>query len=103
MAQTEWAELFAPPPPKPVTKVTGLWRLPRWLLARLTAWEDWLTFVIAFFTFLGVAQSVQAADWVENMPSLALVGFLGLLCGGSYSHSLAGCQPIGFNNDRHRL
>jgi hypothetical protein len=81
MAQTEWAELFAPPPPKPVTKVTGLWRLPRWLLARLTAWEDWFTFVIAFFTFLGVAQSVQAADWVENMPSLALVGFLGLLCG----------------------
>ena len=55
--------------------------MPRWLLARLTAWEDWLTFLIAFFTFLGVAESVQAAEWVEGMPSLALVGFLGLLCG----------------------
>lgn len=81
MAQTDWAQLFGPPPQRMAAAESGLWRLPRWLLARLTAWEDWLTFLIAFFTFLGVAQSVQAAEWVEGMPSLALVGFLGLLCG----------------------
>jgi transglutaminase-like putative cysteine protease len=81
MAQADWAELFGPPPPRPAPAATGLWRLPRWLLARLTAWEDWLTFLIAFLTFLGVAESVQSADWVEGMPSLALIGFLGLLCG----------------------
>jgi len=80
MAQTDWAELFEPPQGT-AAEASGLWRLPRWLLARLTAWEDWLTFLIAFFTFLGVAESVQAAEWVEDMPSLALVAFLGLLCG----------------------
>jgi transglutaminase-like putative cysteine protease len=80
MAQTDWAELFEPPQ-ETAAEASGLWRLPRWLLARLTAWEDWLTFLIAFITFLGVAESVQAAEWVEDMPSLALVTFLGLLCG----------------------
>jgi transglutaminase-like putative cysteine protease len=80
MAQTDWAELFEPPQGT-AAEASGLWRLPRWLLARLTAWEDWLTFLIAFLTFLGVAESVQAAEWVEDMPSLALVTFLGLLCG----------------------
>jgi hypothetical protein len=81
MAQKDWAELFRPPPQETAEKASGLWRLPRWLLARLTAWEDWFTFFIASLTFLGVAQSVQTADWVEGMPSLALLGFLGLLCG----------------------
>jgi transglutaminase-like putative cysteine protease len=81
MAQTDWAEVFGPPPQRTAAAASGLWRFPRWLLARLTAWEDWLTFLIAFFTFLGVVQSVQAAEWVEGMPSLALVAFLGLLCG----------------------
>jgi transglutaminase-like putative cysteine protease len=80
MAQTDWAELFEPPQGT-AAEASGLWRLPRWLLARLTAWEDWLTFLIAFVTFLGVAESVQAAEWVEDMPSLALIAFLGLLCG----------------------
>jgi transglutaminase-like putative cysteine protease len=80
MAQTDWAELFEPPQ-RTASAASGLWLFPRWLLARLTAWEDWLTFLIAFLTFLGVAESVQAAEWVEDMPSLALVAFLGLLCG----------------------
>jgi transglutaminase-like putative cysteine protease len=52
----------------------------RWFWQRLTDWEDWLTFLIAYVTFLGVALSVQAAEWVDDMPSLALMGFLGLLC-----------------------
>jgi hypothetical protein len=81
MAQTDWAELVGPPPQRTAAAASGLWRFPRWLLARLTAWEDWLTFLIAFVTFLGVVESVQEAEWVEGMPSLALVAFLGLLVG----------------------
>jgi transglutaminase-like putative cysteine protease len=54
--------------------------VPRWLWERLTGWEDWLTFLIAYFAFLGVALSIQAAEWVEDMPSLALIGLLGILC-----------------------
>lgn len=81
MAQRDWAGVFGPPPQRTAAAVSGFWRLPRWLLARLAAWEDWFTFFVVFLTFLGVAQSVQEAEWVEDMPSLALVGFLGLLCG----------------------
>ena len=85
MAQADWADLFRPPPPEagPPSASGGLgpaWRLPRWFWERLTGWEDWLTFLIAYFAFLGVALSIQAAEWVEDMPNLALMGFLGLLC-----------------------
>jgi len=80
MAQTDWADLFRPPPPRPPRAMGPAWRLPRWFWERLTGWEDWLTFLIAYLAFLGVALSIQAADWVESMPSLALMGFLGLLC-----------------------
>jgi transglutaminase-like putative cysteine protease len=84
MAQADWADLFRPPPPEagPPSASSGLraWRLPRWFWERLTGWEDWLTFLIAYLAFLGVALSIQAAEWVEDMPSLALMGFLGLLC-----------------------
>ena len=67
MAQTDWAELFEPPQGTSA-EASGLWLFPRWLLARLTAWEDWLTFLIAFLTFLGVAESVQAANGWRTCP-----------------------------------
>jgi transglutaminase-like putative cysteine protease len=82
MTQTDWAKVFsAPTPPSSAQPAEGVGRLARWLWVRITGWEDWLTFAIVFFTFLGATQSVQAAGWVEDMPSLVLVGFLGLLCG----------------------
>jgi transglutaminase-like putative cysteine protease len=83
MAEADWAHLFTPPASPPPSASGGLgpaWSLPRWFWQRLTGWEDWLTFLIAFLTFLGVALSIQAAEWVEDMPNLALMGFLGLLC-----------------------
>ena len=80
MAQADWAELFRPPPPRPARAMGSAWRLPRWFWERLTGWEDWLTFLIAYLAFLGVALSIQGAEWVEGMPNLALMGFLGLLC-----------------------
>jgi len=80
MAQADWAELFVPPPPRPQRAMGPAWTFPRWVWQRLTGWEDWLTFLIAYLAFLGVALSIQGADWVDGMPSLALMGFLGLLC-----------------------
>ena len=80
MAQADWADLFRPPASPPQRAMGPAWRLPRWFWERLTGWEDWLTFLIAYLAFLGVALSIQAAEWVEGMPSLALMGFLGLLC-----------------------
>jgi len=80
MAQADWADLFRPPASPPPRALGPAWRLPRWFWERLTGWEDWLTFLIAYLAFLGVALSIQAAEWVENMPSLALMGLLGLLC-----------------------
>src|SRR3989304_6184400 len=83
MAQADWADLFRPPVSPPPSASGGLgpaWRLPRWFWERLTGWEDWLTFLIAYLALLGVALSIQAAEWVEDMPSLALMGLLGLLC-----------------------
>ena len=80
MAQADWADLFRPPVSPPPRTLGPAWRLPRWFWERLTGWEDWLTFLIAYLAFLGVALSIQAAEWVEDMPSLALIGLLGLLC-----------------------
>lgn len=80
MAQADWAELFTPPPPTPPRALGPAWSLPRWFWQRLTGWEDWLTFLIAYLAFLGVALSIQSAEWVEDMPNLALMGFLGLVC-----------------------
>ena len=80
MAQADWAQLFAPPPSPPPRAMGPARALPRWFWQRLTGWEDWLTFLIAYLTFLGVALSIQGAEWVDSMPNLALMGFLGLLC-----------------------
>jgi hypothetical protein len=80
MAQADWADLFRPPAPPPQRVLGPAWRLPRWFWQRLTDWEDWLTLLIAYLTFLGVALSIQGAEWVEDMPNLALMGFLALLC-----------------------
>jgi len=80
MAQADWAELFQPPPTGPQRTLGPARRLPRWFWQRLIDWEDWLTFLIAYLTLLGVALSIQGAGWVEDMPSLALMGFLGLVC-----------------------
>jgi hypothetical protein len=80
MAQADWVDLFRPPVSPPPRALGPAWRLPRWFWERLTGWEDWLTFLIAYLALLGVALSIQAAEWVEDMPSLALMGLLGLLC-----------------------
>ncbi len=76
MATTDWQGFQQQAPAKPRPEgVLG------WLGARATAWEDWLTYGITMLVFLAVAGSIQNADWVETMPSLALIGFLGVTTG----------------------
>lgn len=62
-------------------------RGPRWLPAYLTSWEDWITFALVGVALFAVIVSIEAADWVSEMPSLALAAFVGLLSGWVLSHA----------------
>ncbi len=54
-------------------------------LNSIIPWEDWLTFFIATVAFLSVVQSIDSANWVDDMPSLYPIGFAGLLMGYLFS------------------
>ncbi len=43
--------------------------------------EGWLTFVILLFLLFCVVWSVQAAEWVEDLPSIILIGLLAASAG----------------------
>jgi len=45
------------------------------------SWEDWLTFAIAFVTFVSVGVSIDRAEWVPNMPAVWPTIVAGLLVG----------------------
>ena len=72
MSQANWIEWFREQPAQEQRPGPFYTRLPSWLVN----WEDWLTFVICMVTFLSVARLVEAADWVQGMPSLTLISFL---------------------------
>lgn len=78
MAGIRWSDLHRREPTPSAPPAGGLLQ---WVARRLTAWEDWLTFVITVLVFLAVALSIQNASGVENMPPLVLVGFLALVVG----------------------
>ena len=83
MRQVSWNEMFAPrgdqlPSTPPVPQEPAGWR-------RLLWWEDLLTFALLAIMMLAVAGSVQRAGWVDDMPSLYPVSFLGLLMGAALS------------------
>jgi transglutaminase-like putative cysteine protease len=44
-------------------------------------WETVITLAIVMVGFLTVVRSIDSADWVAQMPSLYLIGFLGLFVG----------------------
>ena len=48
---------------------------------RLGIREGWLTFFILLFLLFCVVWSVQAADWVDDLPSIIVVALLGALAG----------------------
>jgi transglutaminase-like putative cysteine protease len=44
-------------------------------------WETLVTLAIVMVGFLTVVRSIDSADWVAGMPSLYLIGFIGLFLG----------------------
>jgi transglutaminase-like putative cysteine protease len=50
-------------------------------VASFLPWEEWLTFLIVAIGFMSVVQSIDSANWVDDMPSLYPIGFAGLLIG----------------------
>ena len=81
MRQANWNEMFAPRPasgglvlsPEVPEEPRG-WR-------RLFWWEDLLTLALLAIMLLAVVTSVNRANWVDEMPSLYPIAFLGLLMG----------------------
>jgi transglutaminase-like putative cysteine protease len=79
MRQASWNEIFAArhEPPALTAEVPEEprgWR-------RLLWWEDLVTFGLLTVLFLTVIAAIQRAEWVDDMPSLYPVAFLGLLMG----------------------
>ena len=77
MRQATWQDMWKGAEPEPEGEKKGL------SLHRLTllSWEEWVTLVIVAIGFLAVAQSLDNANWVNEMPSLYPIGFLGILVG----------------------
>lgn len=83
MRQISWNEMF-------VSRGEGLTLVPEvpveptgW--RRLLWWEDWLSFGLLGVLFLSVAASIQASDWVDDMPPLIPIALFGLLVGALLS------------------
>jgi transglutaminase-like putative cysteine protease len=82
MRQAGWGEVFQPrrqegAPQKP-SRFAFLSRLSRF---GTITWEDVVTLAIVMVGFLTVVRSIDSADWVDEMPSLYSIGFLGLVLG----------------------
>lgn len=78
MSQANWIEYFQNQRiQQPEEQQKRSVPLPAWV----TDWGLWVTFALAVLVFLSVARSVQRANWVDGMPSLTLLSFLGLLTG----------------------
>lgn len=78
MSQANWTEYFRTQSvPESQAPEQHALKLPGWV----TDWEQWLTLALALLVFLSVARSVESAHWVERMPSLTLLSFLGICAG----------------------
>ncbi len=79
MRQASWNEIFAARH-EPLVLAPEVPREPEgW--RRLVWWEDLITFGLLSALFLTVIGAVQQARWVDDMPALYPVAFLGLVMG----------------------
>src|SRR5437870_5011511 len=77
MRQATWEDMWRGAEPSPAEENKRLW------LHRLTllSWEEWVTLVIVGIGFFSVVQSLDNANWVNEMPSLYLIGLAGIVTG----------------------
>jgi transglutaminase-like putative cysteine protease len=82
MRQAGWGEVFQPRRPEGAApeqkRFAFLSKLSRF---GVVTWEDIVTLAIVMVGFLTVVRSIDSADWVDEMPSLYGIGFLGLVLG----------------------
>jgi transglutaminase-like putative cysteine protease len=78
MRQGTWEDFFRKPEPapQPVPEKAAWWRR-----FAVVSWEEAVTFLIVLIVFMSVAQSIDSANWVDEMPSLYPVAFTGLIFG----------------------
>lgn len=58
----------------------------RALMWPLGAWDEWLTFALTVLAMAAVVISIEQADWVDEMPSLAAAAAAGLAVGWVLAH-----------------
>lgn len=56
------------------------------LVRPVAAWDEWLTFALAVVAIVAVVISIEQADWVDEMPSLAAAAAGGLAVGWVLAH-----------------
>jgi len=78
MSQANWSEFIAAPPLEARERRSPV---PPGLVRFLADWESWLTLGLVMLVFLSVARSVDAANWVPQMPSIFGISFLAILAG----------------------
>ena len=54
------------------------------------SWESWITFALIVFVQLPVVGSLQASEWVREMPNLMIPALAGLLLAWTVGHSRLG-------------
>ena len=82
MRQAGWGEIFQPRRPESSAPQPKRAPILNWLSRYgVISWEDIVTLLIVMVGFLTVVRSIDSADWVDEMPSLYAIGFLGLVLG----------------------
>jgi transglutaminase-like putative cysteine protease len=82
MRQVGWGEVFQPRRGEgPETKPARFAFFKGFSRFATVGWEDIVTLAIVMVGFLTVVRSIDSADWVDEMPSLYEIGFLGLVLG----------------------
>src|SRR4051812_6381786 len=74
MRQASWEDLFR-------EGETRVEKPPFWSKFLIFSWEELVTLAIVMVGFLTVVQSMSSARWVNDMPSLYPIAFLGLAVG----------------------
>jgi transglutaminase-like putative cysteine protease len=60
----------------------------------LGSWEDWLSFALLAASQMAFALSIARANWVDEMPALAVAAALGLVAGSALARTRLPAAPL---------